>query len=75
MNNNIVLIDTYNHLKREEAGITSLEAARRAAMMRLRPVLLTTITTAVGLMPLACNVSLDFTHRLIEVGGEWASWW
>jgi len=75
VNNNIVLIDTYNHLKREEAGITSLDAARRAAMMRLRPVLLTTITTAVGLMPLACNVSLDFTHRLIEVGGELASWW
>jgi multidrug efflux pump len=75
VNNNIVLIDTYNHLRREEAGITSLEAARRAAMMRLRPVLLTTITTAVGLMPLACNVSLDFTHRLIEVGGELASWW
>lgn len=75
VNNNIVLIDTYNHLMREQPGITAYEAASQAAVMRLRPVLLTTITTAVGLMPLACNVSLDFTHRQIEVGGELASWW
>jgi len=44
-------------------------------MTRLRPVLLTTVTTAVGLLPLACNVSLDFVHRQVAVGGELASWW
>jgi len=75
VNNNIVLIDTYNHLRRETPDMTALEAARIAAMTRLRPVLLTTVTTAVGLMPLACNLSLDFVHRQIEVGGELASWW
>ena len=62
-------------MMRERQGITPYEAASKAAMMRLRPVLLTTVTTAVGLLPLACNVSLDFTHRVIEVGGELASWW
>jgi len=75
VNNNIVLIDTYNHLRRESVNISALDAARMAAMTRLRPVLLTTVTTAVGLLPLACNVSLDFVHRQIEVGGELASWW
>ncbi|WP_461481730.1 efflux RND transporter permease subunit [Porticoccus sp.] len=75
VNNNIVLIDTYNHLRRENPAITALVAAQTAAMTRLRPVLLTTVTTAVGLMPLACNISLDFVHRQIEVGGELASWW
>ncbi|TNF04998.1 MAG: efflux RND transporter permease subunit [Gammaproteobacteria bacterium] len=75
VNNNIVLIDTYNHLRRESIHMSAFEAARIAAMTRLRPVLLTTVTTAVGLLPLACNVSLDFVHRQIEVGGELASWW
>jgi multidrug efflux pump len=75
VNNNIVLIDTYNHLRREDPGMTALMAARDAAMTRLRPVLLTTVTTAVGLLPLACNVSLNFVYRQIEVGGELASWW
>ncbi|MEZ5528882.1 MAG: efflux RND transporter permease subunit [Porticoccaceae bacterium] len=75
VNNNIVLIDTYNHLRREDPAMTALAAARDAAMTRLRPVLLTTLTTAVGLLPLACNVSLNFVYRQIEVGGELASWW
>jgi len=75
VNNNIVLIDTFNHLRRESPEISAFEAARTAAMTRLRPVLLTTVTTAVGLLPLACNVSLDFVHRQVAVGGELASWW
>ena len=75
VNNNIVLIDTYNHLRRENLQLSALDAAVSAAITRLRPVLLTTITTAVGLLPLACSVSLDFIHRQVEVNGELASWW
>ena len=75
VNNNIVLIDTYNHLRREDSRLSALDAAVSSAITRLRPVLLTTVTTAVGLLPLACSVSLDFIHRQIEVNGELASWW
>ena len=75
VNNNIVLIDTYNHLRRENLQISAAQAACEAAALRLRPVLLTTITTVVGLLPLAMNVSLDVMNRSVVVGGEVAGWW
>ena len=50
VNNNIVLIDTYQRLKAH--GFSSEDAALRTAAQRLRPVVLTTLTTVVGLMPL-----------------------
>ena len=50
VNNNIVLIDTYQRLKAN--GFSSEDAALRTAAQRLRPVILTTLTTVVGLMPL-----------------------
>ena len=75
VNNNIVLIDTFNHLRRENPTWSTAEAALESAVLRLRPVLLTTITTAVGLLPLATNISLDVMNRSVSVGGEVASWW
>ena len=51
VNNNIVLIDTYQRLRRK--GYEPNEAALRTAAQRVRPVLLTSVTTIVGLMPLA----------------------
>lgn len=50
VNNNIVLIDTYQRLKAH--GFSSEDAALRTAAQRLRPVTLTTLTTVIGLMPL-----------------------
>ena len=49
VNNNIVLIDTYNDLKK--MGLSPLEAALRTGAQRLRPVVLTSVTTALGLLP------------------------
>jgi len=51
VNNNIVLIDTYNFLRKQNPQLTSAEAAVRASVQRLRPVFLTTVTTILGLMP------------------------
>ncbi len=51
VNNAIVLIDYTNLLRARGAGI--IEAAREAGRNRLRPVLMTTVTTAFGLLPLA----------------------
>ncbi|MDH3440462.1 MAG: efflux RND transporter permease subunit, partial [Gammaproteobacteria bacterium] len=50
VNNNIVFIDTYNVLKKR--GSNAYDAILRTCALRLRPVLLTTITTILGLMPM-----------------------
>ncbi len=75
VNNNIVLIDTYNFLRGHRPELSRRDAAHLSAVLRLRPVLLTTVTTIVGLLPLANGVSIDFVQRNIEVGGMVASWW
>jgi len=54
VNNNIVLIDTYNDLKSK--GMSPLEAVLRTGAQRLRPVLLTSVTTALGLMPMVIGL-------------------
>ncbi|MFH1842131.1 MAG: efflux RND transporter permease subunit, partial [bacterium] len=51
VNNAIVLIDTINRLRR--AGLEKTEAVVRAGHIRLRPILMTTLTTILGLMPMA----------------------
>ncbi len=51
VNNAIVLIDTINRLRR--AGIDKREAVIRAGHLRLRPILMTTLTTVLGLLPMA----------------------
>ena len=75
VNNNIVLIDSYNHLRRTNSDLSAAEAVYEAAKSRFRPVMLTTITTIAGLFPLATGFSVDMVNRKIEVGGMVASWW
>lgn len=57
VNNNIVLIDTYREFCET---MPRLEAIIRTAEQRIRPVLLTTITTMVGLMPMMFATSINF---------------
>ncbi|RVV99600.1 efflux RND transporter permease subunit [Mesobaculum littorinae] len=73
VNNNIVLIDTYNDLRR--AGQAPLEAALRTGAQRLRPVFLTSITTALGLLPMVIGVNLDFFQRKVVYGAPSTQWW
>lgn len=73
VNNNIVLIDTYNDLKR--SGQAPLEAALRTGAQRLRPVILTSVTTALGLMPMVIGVNLNFFTREIVYGAPSTQWW
>ena len=55
VNNAIVLVDYINLLRREE-GLEILEAVRRACRRRLRPILITTLTTVLGLLPLSFGI-------------------
>ncbi len=93
VNNAIVLID-YTDLvrsrKREELGIQKgsylalpdlLASIVEAGKTRLRPVLLTAITTVLGLIPLAIGMNINFATLLSEfdpqfyVGGDNAAFW
>ena len=73
VNNSIVLIDTYNRLK--ATGMELRDAAIRACGQRLRPVLLTTITTIFGLLPMALQINTDFFNRTIQIGSVTSAWW
>ncbi|BAO43936.1 efflux RND transporter permease subunit [Thiolapillus brandeum] len=73
VNNNIVLIDTYNVLRRQ--GMEAMEAVLRTGAQRLRPVLLTTVTTILGLMPMVLEINIDLFTRNIDIGGPSTQWW
>ncbi len=75
VNNNIVLIDTYNHIRREHPELDQISLIVRTGAQRLRPVLLTTITTVFGLLPLASHFSVDFINRSIVYGGQLSGFW
>ena len=72
VNNNIVLIDTYQDLSKY---MPRVEAIIRTAEQRIRPVLLTTITTMAGLAPMMFGLSLDFIGGGYSVDSPTALWW
>ncbi|SMX50488.1 efflux RND transporter permease subunit [Maliponia aquimaris] len=72
VNNNIVLIDTYQDYARY---MPRIEAIVRTAQDRLRPVLLTTITTMAGLAPMMFGLSLDFFGGGYSIDSPTALWW
>jgi multidrug efflux pump len=72
VNNNIVLIDTYQEYSRH---MPRIEAIIRTAEARIRPVLLTTITTMAGLTPMMFGLSLDFLGGGYSIDSPTALWW
>jgi multidrug efflux pump subunit AcrB len=87
VNNAIVLID-YVDLLRSRDGMNVYDALIKAGQTRLRPVLLTALTTILGLVPLAIGFNFDFIvlfsnpvaffsdiSQYIYWGGEQAEWW
>ena len=73
VNNNIVFIDTYNVLRGR--GLDAYDAVVRTCAIRLRPVLLTTVTTIIGLMPMVLGVNINLIGRDISVGAPSSQWW
>ncbi|PXW67772.1 multidrug efflux pump [Loktanella sp. PT4BL] len=72
VNNNIILIDTYQEYSRY---MPKTEAITRTAEDRIRPVLLTTITTMAGLAPMMFGLSLDFMNGGYSIDSPTALWW
>jgi multidrug efflux pump len=73
VNNNIVLIDTFDRLKHTASSIEA--AILQTGAQRLRPVMLTTVTTILGLVPMVMQINIDFTSREVTVGAPSTQWW
>ena len=73
VNNNIVLIDTYNAYIKE--GLSPYNAALITGELRLRPVLLTAGTTILGLIPMVLAMNIDFINREVTFGAPSTQWW
>lgn len=71
--NNIVLIDTFDQYIKTEA--TAFDAILRTGAERARPVLLTAFNTVLGLMPLAFGYNIDLLTREITHGAPATQWW
>ena len=87
VNNAIVLID-YVDILRTRDGLSLRDALVQGGKVRFRPVILTAITTTLGLVPLAIGFNIDFIVLVntpieffgnlgsyVYMGGEQASWW
>ncbi|MGB1683698.1 MAG: efflux RND transporter permease subunit [Candidatus Puniceispirillaceae bacterium] len=73
VNNNIVLIDTYNEYRHR--GYRAAEAAFRAGLVRFRPVVLTAVTTILGLLPMVFEMTILLVDRQVLVGAPSSQWW
>lgn len=73
VNNNIVLIDTYNHFRKQ--GLDYRLAALETGTLRLRPVLLTSATTILGLIPMVLAVNVNLIEPSLGFGAPSTMWW
>ncbi len=73
VNNNIVLIDAYDEIKEKVSD--PFDAIIRTGLQRLRPVYLTTVTTILGLVPMAMKLNIDFINANITFGAPSMDMW
>ena len=76
VNNNIILIDAFNFIHKKRGDEFDVKSSiLKACAQRLRPIFLTTVTTMLGLIPLALNFSIDPLSRNIEYDSNVTSFW
>jgi multidrug efflux pump len=73
VNNNIILIDTYNQMR--ASGMKSYDAALETGCLRMRPVLLTAVTTVLGLMPMVLGINVDLLTPSLGLNAPSTQWW
>ena len=73
VNNAIILVDYYLQLRAR--GLDQRESLIRSGVVRFRPVMLTAITTILGLAPMAIGVSFNFREMRWDIGSESSQWW
>jgi len=79
--NNAIVMLTYI-IQLRERGMDKTEAIIQAGMTRFRPVILTAVTTILGLIPLTTGLAIDFNalvhgnfSKSLVIGGESSQWW
>jgi len=73
VNNAIVLLDYVEQLR--QRGLSMYDALIEAGMTRFRPVVLTALTTILGLVPMAAGINFDFAKGELVLGSQSAQWW
>ncbi len=73
VNNAIVLLATIRRF--EETAVSLKEAVVTACMIRFRPVLLTAVTTILGLFPMALKLSWNFSSFEFQYNTTSSQWW
>jgi multidrug efflux pump len=73
VNNNIILIDTYNSIR--DSGVSAFDAAYQTGCLRLRPVMLTSVTTILGLLPMALGINVNLLEPSLGFGAPSTQWW
>ncbi len=73
VNNAIVLLDYVEQLR--ERGFSMYDALIEAGLTRFRPVIITALTTILGLVPMAAGISFDFGKGEMVFGSQSAQWW
>ena len=73
VNNAIVLLDYVERLR--EKGLSMEDSLLLAGITRFRPVMLTAITTTLGLVPMATGINIDFGRMRLLVGTSSSTWW
>ena len=73
VNNNIVLIDTYDQLRNE--GAAKIPAILQTCRERARPVVLTAATAILGVLPIAFGLNLELMNHETTIGAPSTQWW
>lgn len=73
VNNNIVLIDTYDTLRRD--GLPKIEAILQTCRERARPVVLTALTAILGVLPIAFGLNMELLNHEVTIGAPSTQWW
>ncbi len=73
VNNNIVLIDTYDRLREE--GMNKREAILQTCRERARPVVLTALSAILGVLPIALGLGLELFHHETTINAPSTQWW
>jgi multidrug efflux pump subunit AcrB len=73
VNNAIILLDYVEQLRAR--GHSMHDALVESGMTRFRPVMLTAITTMLGLIPMATGISFDFAKLELILASQSAQWW
>jgi len=71
--NNIIFIDTYNHLR--ENGYDIRQSLIMTGVQRTRPILLTATAGVLGLLPMVFQMNIDIIAREVTFGSPASQWW